>query len=428
MVVRKINETELMEARNISALSFGWSHDTKGKTTEEYLKQIKENPPSKCDAYFLDTYAAFTGEGEMMSCLSLIPYEVNFDGSRLKMGGIGGVCTYPQHRRKGAVRELFRQALKDMYEQQVSFSYLYPFSEKFYGNFGYVPSSPSIRWNFSLKTIPDYSYDGTFHLYRGDGNYRDFETAYALFAEKYNMMVHRDSYDWDVLKSANPFKENRQAYLYKDRDGSPKGYFVFEKSNDQNRSILDCKEMIFDGFTSLKAIMSFARSFSSHYDTIQFDAPGCLSLDYFCEDYSQSASSRSIKQNGMVRVVNVKNVLEHALFQGTGELYIRIQDSFLECNNGTFHVKYKDGKASEVSSLDSLGAPDTGNAGQSRQASSEYRGNPDIEMTITRFSAVMAGNYDVADLDYLEGITLNCNKEKAGGLIFKKPCWIHNFF
>ena len=408
MIIRRIKETELMEARNISSLCFNWSHDTEDKSAEEYIRSIKENPPSKIDAYFADTFAAFTKEEEMMSCLSVIPYEVFFDGNRFKMAGIGGVCTYPQHRRKGAVREIFREALKDMYERKIFFSYLYPFSEKFYGNFGYTPSSASIHWNFVLNTIPGYHYDGTFHLYRGDGNFSEFEKAYRTFAEKYNMMVNRDTYDWETLKAANPFKGNRQAYLYKDMDGNPKGYFIFDKRNDPDQVVLDCKEMVYDNFTTLKAIMSFVKTFSADYNTVQFSAPRCLSLEYFCEDYSRSKSSRSIRQNGMVRVINVKEVLKHARYKGSGDMYIKISDSFINQNNGIFHVVYKDGKALKITSLND--------------------GAADMEMTINQFSAAAVGYYDVSDLDYLDGITLNCSKEKAADFIYKKPCWINNFF
>lgn len=429
MIIRRIHENELMEARNISALSFGWAHNTKGKTMEEYLKQVKENPSSKSDAYFPDTFAAFTKEGEMMSCLSVMPYEVTFDNSCLKMSGIGGVCSYPQHRRKGAVRELFRHAMADMYDRGVSFSYLYPFSEKFYGNFGYVTSAAKIRWSFDLAAIPAALYDGTFQLYRKDGNDSEFETAYLNFAVKYNMMVHRDKYDWEVLKNADPFQGKRQAYLYKDRDGSPKGYFIFEKSEDRNQVIMDCKEMIFDSFTTLKAIMSFVKSFSSHYSKIIFNAPQCLSLEYFCLDYSQSGSSRELRQSGMVRVINAAEVLKHAFYKGDGKLTIHILDPFLENNNKVFHVIYRNGKAAEVTAHESssfaLSLTEESDDPMILAASKE---EIDIEMTVDQFSAAIIGKYDVTDLDYVEGITLNCSKEKAAGLIFKKPCWINNFF
>ena len=413
MIIRKIKETELMEARNISSLCFGWPHDTEGNDMEEYIRETKENPTSKGDAYFLDTWAAFTDEGEMMSCISVIPYDVTFDGNQLTMSGIGGVCTYPQHRRKGAVRECLRSALQEMYEKGNYFSYLYAFSERFYGNFGYIRSSASILWSFDLATVPNDRYDGSFHLYRGDGNYSDYDLVYQSFAKKYNMMVQRDSFDWDILKTANPFKGKRSAYLYKDINGKPCGYLVFEKSVENRQDILDCKEVIFDSFKTLKAIMSFAKTFSADYAKIQFCAPNSLTLDYFCDDYSQSSSYRKIKQNGMIRVVNVKEVLRQAIYRGSGDLTLYIHDQYLDKNNKKFHVTYKDGTAVKISTS---------------VITSEKQIKVDIEMTINQFSSAIVGNYDVADFEYQEGITLNCNSEKASDLFYRKPCWINNFF
>jgi len=429
MNVRKIKETELMEANNISSLCFGWVHNTEGITMENYIKRVQEHPVSKGDAYFLDIWAAFTDEGEMMSCINVIPYEVAFDKSQLKMSGIGGVCTYPQHRRKGAVRECLCHALKEMYDNGICFSYLYPFSEQFYGNFGYIRSSASILWSFDLTAIPDYRYDGSFHLYRGDGNYNDYDAVYQNYAKNFNMMVKRDSFDWDLLKLANPFKEKRSAYLYKDSTGKPCGYLVFEKSRDNHQDILDCKEVIFDSFQTLKAIMSFAKTYSADYSKIQFSAPSCLSLDYFCKDYSQSSSYKHIKQNGMVRVVNVKEVLKHALYKGSGNLDLLIHDSYLEKNNKIFHVIYKAGAAVKITTSKISDLVCDPKATDSPVITTPVKSKKvDIEMTINQFSAAIVGNYEVADFEYQEGITLNCKKEKASDLFYRKPCWINNYF
>lgn len=423
MITRYIQDTELMEARNISSLCFNWSHDTAGKTCEEYTDEIKKNPKSKSDAYYTHTLAAFTNTGEMMSCLSILPYKVIFDGTVVSMSGIGSVCTYPQHRRKGAVRECFFHALKDMYSNGTSFTYLYAFSEKFYGNFGYIPASTSLQWCLDLSTIPDYRLSGTFSLYRGEEDYSDYEKLYTTFAGKYNMMVHRDSYDWEVLKSADPFKGSRFAYLYKNSAGEPGGYLIFEKQKDNSSVILDCKELIFDSFESLKALMAFAKTFSADYDKIRFNAPAYLNLDYFCEDYSQSSSFRCFKQNGMVRAVNVYQVLEQASYQGTGEISLRVYDSILPENNKIFTVTFTDGKAIQVlcETVNVCTLNDNNNASGSLK-------KPDLEMTINQFSAVITGKYQVSDLEYQEGITLHCSKEKAASLIYKKPCWINNFF
>ncbi len=130
----------------------------------------------------------------------------------------------------------------------------------------------------------------------------------------------------------------------------------------------------------------------------------------------------------MARVINVEEVLKHALYKGDGELYIRIQDTIIKENNKVFQIIYKDNKAVEVFPLSDSRLSGLRTAEQDALTTLDSEEKVDIEMTINQFSAAILGNYDVSDIDYLEGITLYCSKEKASGLIFKKPCWINNFF
>ena len=77
--------------------------------------------PEKDDAAH---WAAFDEDGEMMSTFTVSDFTVQFDGSPCKMGGIGGVATLPQYRRRGGIRACFREALPDMYASGCDFSYL----------------------------------------------------------------------------------------------------------------------------------------------------------------------------------------------------------------------------------------------------------------------------------------------------------------
>lgn len=156
MIIRKIRESELLEAHRISALSFHWSLDDKGKSPEEFAREARQNPQDKLVAAGTDIWAAFTDGDEMMATMGILPYRIAFDGHQAAMAGVGSVCTYPHHRRKGAVKGMFSSALNDLYDRKVPFSYLYPFSEQFYGSFGYHRSCASILWDFDLKSIPDY--------------------------------------------------------------------------------------------------------------------------------------------------------------------------------------------------------------------------------------------------------------------------------
>ena len=73
----------------------------------------------------------------MMSTFTVSDFTVQFDGSPCQLGGIGGVATLPQYRRRGGIRACFREALPDMYGSGYDFSYLYPFSTAYYRKFGY---------------------------------------------------------------------------------------------------------------------------------------------------------------------------------------------------------------------------------------------------------------------------------------------------
>ncbi len=418
MNVRKIYESELLEAHRISALSFHWPLDDKGKTPEEYGKSTRANPSSKGDSAATDVWGAFTDEGTMMACLCVIPYQVAFDGHTVPMGGIGGVCTYPEHRRKGAVKGMFLKFLDELYEKKAPFSYLYPFSEQFYGSFGYHRSCTSVFWEFDLKAIPGAPIPGTFHLYRPGAAMDDFKAAYQAFAHQWNMMVSREELDWTTVKNADPFKGEVHAFLYKDPTGKPAGYLVFEKrTGEHGRRILGGKEIAFDSFETLKAIMAFAKTFAADYEAISFNAPATLNLGYFCADFPQSQTSRRVYINGMARAVHVQEVLKLARYQGSGSLSLYMHDASLPKNNGLYHVRFEEDKAVEIG-FSPLPVSPFGQTGQT----------VDVEMTVNVFSSAILGNYHLADFEYMDGVKINTNRESAGRVFYAKPCWINNFF
>lgn len=419
MIVRKIKKAELLESHRISSLSFHWPLDDQGKDPVEYAKTVQENPHSKADASVTDTWAAFTDENEMMSSICVLPYQVVFDGHQAAMAGIGGVCTYPQHRRKGAVKAIFSSFLTELYEKKVPFSYLYPFSEQFYGNFGYHRSCASVLWDFDLKTIPDMKWPGTFHLHKPGEPLDDFKAAYNSFAQKWNMMAVRDDLDWNTVKNANPFKGESHAFLYKDEMGKPAGYFVFEKKTcDKGRRNLDCKEIAFDSFSTLKALMAFIKTFSADYEGVSFHMPAFLNLGHFCQDYPQSETARQVRTNGMARAVHAQEVLSLAGYQGSGSLSFYLHDDFLPANNGLYRITFENDRAKEVIFTPLPPSP-FGKAGSL---------NADVEMTVNVFSAAILGNFKSADFEYMDGVRIYANRETADRVFFAKPCWINNYF
>ncbi len=419
MIVRKITENELLESDHISSLSFHWSLDAQGKSPEEYAKGLRATTFSKGDSSVTVTWGAFTDDGEMMASLCILPYQVAFDDHQVPMAGIGAVCTYPQHRRKGAVKAMFTGFLNELYEKRMPFSYLYPFSEQFYGNLGYHRSCASIQWEFDLKAVPNAPIPGNFRLYRPGESIDDFKAAYQDFIPQWNMMVRRDHLDWKTIITADPFKGETHAFLYRDKSGKPAGYLVFEKKvGDKDRRLLNCKEIAFDSFDTLKAIMAFAKTFSSDYEGISISMPSTLDLGYFCADYSQSETTRQVKLNGMVRVVHAEEVLRLAKYAGSGSLSLYLHDDFLPMNNGLYNITFENDAAKDIV-FTSMPISPFGKTGAQ---------NVDIEMTVNIFSAAILGNYQTTDFEYMDGVKVYTDRKTVDRVFYAKPCWINNYF
>ncbi|MQS98265.1 GNAT family N-acetyltransferase [Companilactobacillus halodurans] len=76
-------------------------------------------------------------ESNLGSGLLSIPFNINFHGVDFKMNGIGDVMSAPEFGGRGGASSLMKAALSDMYQDNVTLSYLAPFSFGYYRQFGY---------------------------------------------------------------------------------------------------------------------------------------------------------------------------------------------------------------------------------------------------------------------------------------------------
>lgn len=415
MIARKVNELELLECHRISSVSFNWSLDSEGKTPEEYAAAMRKRAPDKESLGVADIWGAFTDAGDMMACLIALPYRVAFDGATADMRGIGGVCTYPHHRRKGAIKCIMRKMLDELYEKAVPFSYLYPFSEQFYARYGYHHACGGVQWAFDLAAIPESHIVGTMELYRPGEPIGDIISQYAPFARKWNMMVERDDMDWRKIQSADPFKGNTSAVLYRKPDGAPGGYVVFERQTSPEKGpILAGKELVFDSFDSLKALMGFIGTYISDYKTFTINMPKHLNLDHFCADFAQSKTAKTMQRTGMARAIHVEGALKQARCRGNGHLSLYVHDRFLPQNNGLYEITFQTGEANNVRFT--------------RMPLSAFGQASDVEMTVNVLSAAILGGYDVADFGYMDGAAIHGDPSAVGQVFYPKPCWINDHF
>lgn len=407
MIIRKIKPEELKRTNELFAIAFEFEMDNTKTASQVYEETLNSN--SRDDVYCLERWAAFEDDDiTMMSNFIATPFPIHFDGSQCKMVGIGGVATLPQHRRAGGIRACFEAALPSMFNDGVSFSYLYPFSTAYYRKFGYEICCERLRYRIRLSSIRPQPVEGSCYLLeQGHTMLEDIKKIYQTWQYKYNMMVINEDSEYTWICQANPAKDQCFTYVYKTKDGVPKGYMTFIKEKQGYEQHLKCTRFFFTDAEGFKGLMNLVFTYSSDHQYISFEIPTDCDITLLLPEWSMGAGTCEKVYCGMVRVVNVKQVLQMANYRGDGTLIMEIKDSIIPENNHRFFVSFIDGKANEVYITESPA---------------------DISLDISLFSRFIVGTCDTDAIMYLDSVSLNTNINRLEKIFYKKPLLITQYF
>ena len=129
--------------------------------------------------------------------------------------------------------------LKDMYENDFTFSYLFPFSTEYYRKFGYEVAGVAHEWTLSLRDIKPRDVGGSMEqLFPGDDMSPLLEIYNKCFADV-NMSALRDTYSAE-LNEKNFMNDMRYVYLWRNDDGEPRGLMISKKTEDGGETLLNC--------------------------------------------------------------------------------------------------------------------------------------------------------------------------------------------
>lgn len=391
------------------------------KATREEYRRINElfaicfeMPYSNCpiDPEHDDAahWAAFHESGEMMSNFTVSRFDVHFDGHSCSMGGIGGVATLPEFRRRGGIRACFEAALPDMYASGFDFSYLYPFSTAYYRKFGYECCVQKYHWTVDLGLLSPVKTEGSFRLAEKSRPMTDAIRAIdAVWESKYNMMVcHKpEHYDW--TERFDPAVKQEFTYVCFDEAGIPKAYTTFKTAMESDGRNILCSRFCFVDKAGFSGLLELFKSLSADHRYVKFQTPAQPSLQYLLPEWSLGAAQWSVAaSSGMVRVVNVKSVLEKARYQGSGSVTLSVRDGQIPENNGTFAVTFRDGMAVRVEAV---------------------LAEPDAMLTIPAFSALIVGVCNFADAaETFDGLEICRNTPALNQVFYRKPLMILDYF
>lgn len=412
MIARLLKPEESWRWNQVMAAAFEWDFDLeKAKAEaarEKTEEELREQARNRC-------FGALSDDGKILyGCVNSREYTCRFDGGAYKLGGIGGVSTLPPYRHNGAIRASLSASLRDMYENGFTFSYLYPFSTQYYRKFGYEVGAEARRWVMPLADIRPKDVGGTIEqIFPGDDFSPLLEVYDACFADC-NMSAVRDRYDAG-LEKAKLMEEHRYVYVWRNEAGAPRGLMIAHKTREDGAVVMDCNHtfgaqnengFLFCDMEALSALLFFVKSaFSADYDKISFTTRREIDLTSLVGE--NNSASCSMFWNGMLRVVNVRRVLENCNCRGTGCVRIAIEDTILPENCGTWKLTFAPGQVNFVEKTEE---------------------KPDVSLTINAFSALICGARDVHSLAWIPDAVVHNAAAPFAGVFYAKPCFMLDLF
>lgn len=412
MIARLLKPEESWRWNQVMAAAFEWDFDLeKAKAEaarEKTEEELREQARNRC-------FGALSDDGKILyGCVNSREYTCRFDGGAYKLGGIGGVSTLPPYRHNGAIRASLSASLRDMYENGFTFSYLYPFSTRYYRKFGYEVGAEARRWVMPLADIRPKDVGGTIEqIFPGDDFSPLLEVYDACFADC-NMSAVRDRYDAG-LEKAKLMEEHRYVYVWRNEAGAPRGLMIAHKTREDGAVVMDCNHtfgaqnengFLFCDMEALSALLFFVKSaFSADYDKISFTTRREIDLTSLVGE--NNSASCSMFWNGMLRVVNVRRVLENCSCRGTGCVRIAIEDTILPENCGTWKLTFAPGQVNFVEKTEE---------------------QPDVSLTINAFSALICGARDVHSLAWIPDAVVHNAAAPFAGVFYAKPCFMLDLF
>ena len=281
-------------------------------------------------------------EDILQAKLTILPFEVYLQGKVLPMGGIAGVATWPENRRKGHVSKLLEQALKVMKEQGQILSFLHPFSIPFYRKYGWELYAEYKNYLISSKQFPPkVEYPGK--VVRDVSDISVLNKMYQSFASRYHGTLVRDE-EWWKYSVIDNTKHNA---VYYSSDGEPQGYVLYELKDKE----LVCDEFVYLNEEARGALWTFFSNHDSRIEKVKLTmVPGDDDLPYMLSD-------PRVKQETvpyfMGRIVDIESFLQQYTFEAgkSSELMIQIEDIVAPWNAGLWNISIDEQGQAQVTKV-----------------------------------------------------------------------------
>lgn len=318
MEIRYIKPEEAADYQKVSAASFIWKFDAEVDSTVE-----------------MPVLAAFN-EGKLIAGVEIFDFRTNYCGNFLNSVVVSGVCSQPEYRRMGGIREIMKKIGETAIENDWTFGFLHPFSIEYYEKFGYANLNRMFAIKIPFEKLAHIPRNTDVTLYTGE-QFEELSELHAKCALKENLMTLREE---KKHFCDTPFESADYTYIRHDKNGKADGYVRFTVKRPD---LLNVEEFFALTPEAVYGLIGFLRNYDGivKYLIVKKQYQGC---DFACIADRIDGVKYEYDFGAAGRIYNLKKLLEYNEYpKEYGKFSIFSIDEF-EQNKGIFDVEYKDGK------------------------------------------------------------------------------------
>jgi predicted acetyltransferase len=337
--IRAITEEELDRAHFILGYSF-----TADRSPETRMKHVE------CMGRSFALYE----DGEMAACLRVLPLRMFLQGDSIALGGVSGVACLPEHRRKGYVGQLLRQALTVMREEGQPLSALHTPHPSLYRRYGWMVASSALLCRFGPKEIaPADAARPEGKAYRvTEEDWPAIAAIYKRFASPRNGYLDRDEHWWKEAVFRRIYDEKRRPNdiaVWTDGEGEPSGYLAYHGASEHrpdapSTDTISITELVALGADAYAGLLRYLLA----HDLAQrvtwwapVDEPFALTID------EPDRVRREHHYGFMLCVVDVEKAIaarQPAESAPEGAITVQIADAAAPWNQGVWRIECSGGR------------------------------------------------------------------------------------
>ncbi|MBF2065396.1 MAG: GNAT family N-acetyltransferase [Calothrix sp. C42_A2020_038] len=293
---------------------------------------------SYADSVGIEKFRILRQDQQIVGGGAILPFGQCWGGEFVPMAGIAAVGIAPEYRGSGAANSIMESVVKEIYDEGVPISVLFPAVQGLYRNTGYEQAGNFCNWE--IKTASIQVGKPELPLTSVSCESVILQQLHHNFARSHNGNLERNSIIWAEI--ARP-RDSQQIYAYLIGASShPQGYIIFTQHRSETSDDIYVKDWVLLTPKAIQTFWAFLSSHRSQIDTVRYRSALVDVLTLVLPEQTAKLTSMT---KWMLRIVDVVKALERRGYAQNiqAELHLEIQDDLLPQNNNRFILAVANG-------------------------------------------------------------------------------------